>query len=104
MKYGLLADELASIQSILANNNNVESAILYGSRAKGNFKQGSDIDITLVGKKLNYSDLVNISLALDNLLLPYEFDLSLYKDIENRDLLTHIKRVGKCLYERQNLT
>ena len=55
----------------------VEEAILYGSRAKGNFKPGSDIDIVLRGEKLNLHVLNKISLDLDDLFLPYTFDISI---------------------------
>ena len=98
MQYGLTQEYLQNIKSVLEKCVNLHSAILYGSRAKGNFKAGSDIDLTLLGDKLNYKDLVSISLELDDLLLPYEFDLSIYNDINNKNLLLHINRVGVELY------
>lgn len=101
MKYGLPDNNLQSIKSILANYKNLHSAILYGSRAKGNFKASSDIDLTLVGNELTYKNLVNILLELDDLLLPYEFDLSIHKDIDNEGLLSHISRVGEVIYQKK---
>ena len=71
----------------------VEQAILYGSRAKGNYKEGSDIDLTVKGN-LTFDDLVKMSVNLDDLNLPWKIDLSLYTQIENKDLLDHIDRVG----------
>ena len=71
----------------------VEQVILYGSRAKGNYKEGSDIDLTLKGN-LTFDDLVKMSVTLDDLNLPWKMDLSLYSQIENKDLLDHIDRVG----------
>ncbi len=68
--------------------------ILYGSRAKGNFKPGSDIDLTLVAPQMNLSELLKIENELDDLLLPYKIDLSLIHHIDNQDLLDHISRVG----------
>ncbi|WP_197904747.1 nucleotidyltransferase domain-containing protein [Desulfosarcina alkanivorans] len=57
---------------------------MYGSRAKGNFKPGSDIDLTLKVNRLNLHLLNKISLELDDLLLPYTVDLSIYTISNNR--------------------
>ena len=100
MKFGLEDDVIEEVKAVFRNYPSVDSVILYGSRAKGNFKTGSDIDITLIGENLSYKDLVNISLELDDLLLPYEFDLSIYNNIDSEDLLLHIKRVGVEFYRR----
>jgi predicted nucleotidyltransferase len=78
----------------------IEGAVLYGSRAKGNFKPGSDIDMVLKGLELNLKLLNKISIDLDDLLLPYTFDLSLYHQINNPDLIDHIKRVKKVFYKK----
>jgi nucleotidyltransferase substrate binding protein (TIGR01987 family) len=79
----------------------IEAVILYGSRAKDNFKPGSDIDLTLIGNELNLTVLNKISLELDDLLLPYTFDLSLYHHIKQPDLIDHIQRVGKVFYSKK---
>ena len=102
MKYGLRDEAIKQIQNIFAKYSNVEEATLYGSRAKGNFKPGSDIDITLKGKELSLTELNRISLDLDDLYLPNYFDLSLYRHIQNQDLLEHIQRVGIALYRKQS--
>ena len=69
-----------------------------GSRAKGTYRPGSDIDLTLKGAGLNLKILNRISNELDELLLPYSFDVSIYSQIENRDLIDHIQRVGVVIY------
>ncbi|WP_061288181.1 nucleotidyltransferase domain-containing protein [Azotobacter vinelandii] len=74
---GLPAQAVESIRQVFSRFPGIEQAVLYGSRAKGNFRAGSDIDMTLKGD-LNYRDLLNIELALDDLLLPWKIDLSLY--------------------------
>lgn len=71
---------------------------IYGSRAKGNYKNGSDIDLTLKGNHLNLSLLNQIANELDDLMLPYTFDLSIYSHISNEALIEHIDRVGKLFY------
>ena len=100
MQYGLKKETLKKINSIFAGYEEVEEVVLYGSRAKGNYKPGSDVDLTLKGKKLNLKLLNKISLDLDDLLLPYTFDLSIYNHITHTDLIEHIERIGKLFYKR----
>lgn len=100
-RFGLKESVLDQILSVFAASGEVDEAILYGSRAKGCYKPGSDIDITFKGVILTLKELNRISLALDDLLLPYTFDLSIYQHIDNPDLLAHIKRVGKILYQKE---
>ncbi len=101
MQYGLKEETVKKINSIFANYEKVEEVVLYGSRAKGNYKSGSDVDLALKGKKLNLKLLNKISLDLDDLLLPYTLDLSIYHHIANPDLIKHIERVGKIFYKRK---
>ncbi|WP_299075040.1 nucleotidyltransferase domain-containing protein [uncultured Paraglaciecola sp.] len=99
MCYGLTAKNLHDILEIFTQNQDVEQAILYGSRAKGTFRPGSDIDITLKGRSLKMASLFKIMEQLEQLDLPYEIDLSLYSQIENTSLLEHIERVGKVIFK-----
>jgi type I restriction enzyme S subunit len=96
--YGLKQETIDKIQIILASHDEVEKAILYGSRAKGNYKPSSDVDLTLVGKSLNFDIVSKISAEIDDLLLPYIFDISVFHQISNPDLIEHINRVGKEFY------
>ena len=66
----------------------------------GNYKSGSDIDLTLEGEALTLRQLNAIEIELDDLLLPYELDLSICHQIDNPDLLEHIKRVGVVFFTR----
>lgn len=102
MQYGLSENIIFKITEVLSQFPSVEEAILYGSRAKGNYKPHSDIDITLAGKELNLSQLLDIITKLDDLLLPYQFDVSIYHQIDNKELLDHIKRVGIRLFTKSN--
>ncbi|WIV12028.1 nucleotidyltransferase domain-containing protein [Proteiniborus sp. MB09-C3] len=101
MRYGLKDSILESIISIFARYSKIEKVLLYGSRAKGNFKNGSDIDLTLVGNDIDIKDLNKIYLELDELYLPYSFDISIFDKIQNKDLINHINRVGIEIYERE---
>ena len=96
--YGLKPHTIKAIQDVFAKHKAIEKAILYGSRAKGNYRNGSDIDITLVGKTLTLSKQFSIETDLDDLLLPYKMDISILHKIENEDLKDHINRVGINLY------
>lgn len=98
--YGLQSHTIKAIQKIFAEHPAIRKAILYGSRAKGNYRNGSDIDITLIGEMLTLSEQFQIEIKLDDLLLPYKVDLSIYHKIENCDLKEHINRVGKVFYEK----
>lgn len=97
--YGLSEQDVQSIQAVFRKFPNVAEAILYGSRAKGSYRHGSDIDLTLIGSQLTHDNLLDIEIALDGLLLPYKFDLSLHHHLDNAELLNHIARVGKLFYK-----
>src|ERR1035441_865209 len=100
MKYGLTETALGKICAVFARFPAIEKAVLYGSRAKGNFKTGSDIDLTLYGEALT-SDLCSaIASALDDLLLPYTIDISVFEELNHAKLREHIERVGVLFYER----
>lgn len=98
MLYGLSKETIEKINLVFHHFDEIEAAILYGSRAKGNFKPGSDIDLVLKGERLNLFVLNRISLELDDLLLPYTFDVSIYHNIDNPDLKDHIALVGIIFY------
>lgn len=94
MKFGLKESDIELIKKVFSNYPEVEKVILYGSRAKGTYKPASDIDLTLLGDKLNLTTLQKIEIDLDDLLLPYFFDVSIFNQISNPDLVEHIERVG----------
>jgi len=100
MKYGLEDPVIEKICSVLDQFPSISKAILYGSRAKGNFKRGSDIDLCLFGKDLDQVLVYRIEESLDDLLLPYQFDLSAYSSLSNKELIDHIDRIGVIFYQR----
>lgn len=101
MKYGLPEAAAQKIGAVLSRYPQVEQAILYGSRAKGNYKNGSDIDLTLCGgADLTLNVIYKIIEELDDLLLPYTIDLSIFNDIGDPDVIAHIQRVGVTFYEK----
>lgn len=100
MKYGLDDMTIERMQAVLAGYPEVDRAVLYGSRAKGDYKTGSDIDLTLSGSGLSLSTLRKIENRLDDLLLPYKIDLSIFEQITDPGVIDHIRRVGVVFYEK----
>jgi predicted nucleotidyltransferase len=94
---GLPGHAATRMRSVFAGHPTVEQVILFGSRAKGNAKPASDIDLALIGQ-LGNSELGNIDWELDDLLLPWEIDLVQLDSIANPDLREHIARVGQTFY------
>jgi len=104
-RFGLKEAIIQKICNVLARHPQVERAILYGSRAKGNYKLASDIDLTLVGgEELTPDVLYCIVDEIDDLLLPYTFDLSIFSQISDPDVVEHIQRVGVLFYEKERET
>ena len=97
---GLDLSVIEKIRGVFAGYPQIERVLLYGSRAKGNYRPGSDIDLTLIGEQLTMSHLMQIENELDELLLPYKIDLSLLHKIESRELTDHIERVGVVFDEK----
>lgn len=101
MQFGLSDETVLAIQNVLKKHIEIQKAIIYGSRAKGNFKNGSDIDLVIFAPKLGISELLQIENEFDELLLPYKVDLALNHYIENSELLDHIKRIGVVFYAKR---
>ena len=98
---GLSEPVIKKICAIFKRYPQVENAVLYGSRAKGAHKTGSDIDLTLHGgPNLTLNVLLRIADDLDDLFLPYTFDLSVFRDINDPDVIEHTRRVGVTMYEK----
>lgn len=98
--FGLPPAAVEKIRAVFARYPQVEKAVLYGSRAKGNYKNGSDIDLTLHGEGLNLAVLLKLLDELDDLLLPWMIDLSIFATIDHAELREHVERVGLVFYQR----
>ncbi|MFP4049158.1 MAG: nucleotidyltransferase domain-containing protein [Desulfovermiculus sp.] len=89
------------LQSVFAQHQEVEEVLIYGSRAMGTHKPGSDIDLAVKGSHVSYPLLQTIRQEIDDLFLPYTVDLSRYDQITHLNLLDHIARVGRVFYRRE---
>jgi predicted nucleotidyltransferase len=98
-KTGLTDQQLKFIIDTIQAFLKIEKCIIFGSRANGNFKNSSDIDIALFGK-LNLLEGEKIRYELDELPLPYKFDVQVYNEIKNQNLINHINRVGIVIYDK----
>jgi uncharacterized protein len=100
MRYGLADNTINDVVVLIASCPNVEEVVLFGSRAKGNFKRGSDIDLAILGSEVTLATINDISTKIDELYLPYTFDFIIHNHVDSDDLLAHIHRVGISLYKR----
>ena len=102
-RFGLSNKSFEIIYSILDSVEHLDEVIIFGSRAKGNYRPGSDIDLALRGEKLNHDDLSNLYGKFDDSLLPYTFDLLIFNNKLDKDIKEHIERVGKIFYKKQQI-
>ncbi|MDR0307793.1 MAG: nucleotidyltransferase domain-containing protein [Chitinispirillales bacterium] len=97
--FGLPDKTVALINEIFTKYPAIEKVLIYGSRARGDYRNGSDIDLTVIGD-ITVRDKIHISGLIDDLPIPYMCDLSIFKNIKNENLVEHIERVGQVFYER----
>lgn len=102
MRFGMTDSDIEALCGVFSLHPNVEKAVLYGSRAKGSNKPFSDVDLTLFGD-VSHNELTRIYLEIDDLLLPYQFDISAHKRLSDKPFLAHIQRNGKTLYRRKRV-
>ena len=100
--FGLTTSVISSINSVFARYPQVGEVRLYGSRAKGSYRSGSDIDLAIMGPGVSDLDLLHIASDIDELPLPYKVDLSLFRQIDNPALIEHIQRVGRVFYSSRS--
>jgi len=98
--FGLPPATLDKLNSVFARHSAIDAVLIYGSRAKGNYRAGSDIDLTIKGSEIPFAEFMQIEDQIDDLMLPYTVDLSQYRQLENADLIAHIDRVEVEIYAR----
>lgn len=94
---GLNIELIAQLKAIFSMFPSIQQVKLYGSRAKGTYRTGSDIDLVLIGD-LSHQDLMKIGELIDDLYTPYTYDLALWSEIKNVSLIDHINRIGLVIY------
>ena len=97
IKFGIPSDVLERIVQTIRLEKRIKEIILFGSRAKGEFKKGSDIDIAVIADTLQFDELNQIRVNISELLTPYSVDIIDFNKITNNELKEHILRVGQRL-------
>ncbi len=92
--FGLPAYAITGLHDIFKKHPAIERVTLYGSRAKGNFRNNSDIDLIITAPDMAWGEFNQLGIEIDDLLLPWKVDLALLHYVDNRDLLDHVSRVG----------
>lgn len=99
--YGLSDNTIAEICGVFKRHPEIEKVLVFGSRAKGCYREGSDIDLALFGDQINRNNLLDVSCDIDDLELLYNIDLVNYQDVKDKPIGFHIMRVGKEFYVRR---
>lgn len=102
LPFGLPPATLDKLNSIFSQHKAIDAVLIYGSRAKGNYRAGSDIDLTIKGNEIPFGEFMQIQDQIDDLMLPYTVDLSQYRQLKNTDLIAHIDRVGVEIYTKDD--
>ena len=100
MKFGLGDETINKINFVFEKYPEIEEVNIFGSRAKGNYKESSDIDICIKGKNVTESMRSRICLEIDDLNTPYLFDVSVFNSLQSLDIIEHINRVGQVFYKK----
>lgn len=103
MMFGLPDETRLAMQRVFAGYPEIQKVVIYGSRAKGNYRPGSDIDLTLLGEAIDNTILSKVLVDLDDLNTPYLMDVSIFKQLSSADLIEHIVRVGQVFYSRDSI-
>lgn len=99
MRFGLSDTVIEELQDVFRRHANIEKVLIFGSRSKGNYRAGSDIDLALIGKNIDYRQILDIYTEIDDLELLYSIDLLDYQTKAGTPIGDHIDRVGQVFYE-----
>jgi predicted nucleotidyltransferase len=99
MKFGLSDTVIKELQDVFRRHANIEKVLIFGSRSKGNYRAGSDIDLAVIGKDIDYNLLLSILCEIDDLDLLYTVDLLDYQKKKGTPIGDHIDRVGQVFYD-----
>lgn len=98
--YGLSEEVIKEINEVFVKNDFIKEVVLYGSRAKETYTNGSDIDFAIKGDNITLQQIFDIENQLEDLDFLYKFDVHNYASIANSDLLHYINTTGKIFYSR----
>ena len=99
MRFGLSDTVIKELQDVFHRHANIEKVLIFGSRSKGNYRAGSDVDLALIGQNIDYRQILDIYTEIDDLELLYSIDLLDYQTKVGTPIGDHIDRVGQVFYE-----
>lgn len=99
MRFGLSETVIKELQEVFRHHANIEKVLIFGSRSKGNYRAGSDIDLAVIGRDLDYNQLLDIICEIEDLELLYSVDLLDYQKKKGTPIGDHIDRVGQIFYQ-----
>lgn len=102
-RFGLTERDMKTFENILGQYPTINLIKIFGSRAIGNYKLGSDIDLAIMGKFVSDKEITKIKSEFEESSLPYKVDLLNYKNLEHVDLKEHIDRVGQTFYLKKEV-
>lgn len=100
MNNGLTNRDIETMRDLFSKHPNVKLVHIFGSRAKGTFLPGSDVDLAIMKGNVEYTDLLRLKSELDESSLPYIVDVVYYPTLKHKELKEHIDRVGVPIYRR----
>ncbi len=99
MRYGLSDTVIKELQDVFRRHANIKKVLIFGSRSKGTYRAGSDIDLALIGQDIDYNQILSILCEIEDLGLLYSIDLLDYQKKVGTPIGDHIDRVGQVFYE-----
>ena len=99
MRFGLSDTVIKELQDVFRRHANIKKVLIFGSRSKGNYRVGSDIDLAVIGNDIDYNLILSILCEIDDLDLLYSVDLLDYQKKKGSPIGDHIDRVGQVFYE-----
>lgn len=98
--FGLSDIVINDLKSVFRQYSNIEEVRIFGSRAKGNYSEGSDIDLALIGEGLTFNTIMDINIKIEDLELLYKVDILNYMEKRGTPIGNHIDRVGQLFYKK----
>lgn len=99
-KFGLSERNIETINRVLSKYPSISCVQIFGSRAKGNYKTGSDIDLAIMNNGFSNEDLIRIKADFAESSLPFFVDIINYQTISHPELKEHIDRAGILFYNK----
>ncbi|NBC27756.1 MAG: nucleotidyltransferase domain-containing protein [Bacteroidetes bacterium] len=97
-RYGLTDRDMKTIRSILRSYPEIHSVHLFGSRAKGNHRLGSDVDLAIMNNGVSDKIIAKLRDQFKESTLPYRIDLVDFNQLENKEFIEHIEQFGVPFY------